>query len=105
MSGVLTIGLRTVRFVFLWAVAASVQQSSAQEHKSIQDNSFVIEEAYNQERGVVQHINAFQRLRSGELAYSFTQEWPIPDLKHQLSYSVPVERQEGATGVGDISLS
>ena len=33
----------------------------------IQDNSFLIEEAYNQEAGVVQHINLFQRnWRTGE---------------------------------------
>jgi hypothetical protein len=40
------------------------------------DNSFLIEEAYNQERGVIQHINSFARLwNSKDWAYTFTQEW------------------------------
>src|SRR5262245_17587450 len=44
----------------------------------IADNSFLIEEAYNQEAGVVQHISVFQRdWRSSAWAYSFTQEWPL----------------------------
>lgn len=30
----------------------------------IQDNSFLIEEAYNQEDGIIQHISTFERLSS-----------------------------------------
>jgi hypothetical protein len=41
----------------------------------IQDNSFLAEEAYNQEPGVVQHIQTFTPLwNSRTWAYSFTQE-------------------------------
>jgi hypothetical protein len=80
-------------------------RSSAQDAKPIQDNSFLLEEAYNQERGVVQHISAFQRSRSGDWTYTFTQEWPVPDQKHQFSYTVPVERVKPHTGVGDIGLN
>src|SRR5438552_7990975 len=56
----------------------------------IQDNSFLAEEAYNQEPGVVQHIQTFTRLwNSKTWAYSFTQEWPVPShWRHQLSYTV-----------------
>jgi hypothetical protein len=56
----------------------------------IQDNSFLAEEAYNQEPGVVQHIQTFTRLwNSKTWAYSFTQEWPVPDhWRHQLSYTL-----------------
>src|SRR6266508_301550 len=43
----------------------------------IQDNSFLIEEAYNQEPGVIQHINTFARARGGGWGYSFTEEWPV----------------------------
>jgi hypothetical protein len=52
----------------------------------IQDNSFFIEEAYNQDPRVVQHIFTVQRDRiyNG----TFTQEWPAGGLKNQLSYSV-----------------
>lgn len=92
--------------LILWSViTAFAERSSAQDTKSIQDNSFLIEEAYNQERGVVQHINTFQRLRSGNWAYTFTQEWPVPDLKHQFSYTLPILGLEDDSGVGDISLN
>ena len=46
----------------------------------IQDNSFLVEEAYNQEFGVVQHISGFTRFwDSKDWAYTFTQEWPVPE--------------------------
>ena len=71
----------------------------------IQDNSFLIEEAYNQDPGMVQHINSFTRLRNGEWVYDFTQEWPVPGVKHQLSYTIPVARVAGdagkTTGLGE----
>ena len=56
----------------------------------IQDNSFLAEEAYNQEPGVVQHIQTFTRMwNSKTWAYSFTQEWPVPKhWRHQLSYTL-----------------
>ncbi|HUS20121.1 MAG TPA: hypothetical protein VMZ25_10765, partial [Terriglobales bacterium] len=45
---------------------------------AIEDNSFLIEEAYNQEHGVVQHIQSFTRTwNSQDWVYSFTQEWPF----------------------------
>lgn len=80
------------------------------EPEGIQDNSFLIEEAYNQEPGVVQHINTLQRdLRGANWVYSFTQEWPVPGEQHQLSFSVPIQALEaspdGSWGVGDIALN
>jgi hypothetical protein len=73
----------------------------------IADNSFLIEEAYNQEAGVVQHISTFTRPDDGGAwAYSFTQEWPVGGLRHQLSYTVPVLHAAGAgTGLGDLALN
>lgn len=65
----------------------------------IADNSFLVEEAYNQEARVVQHINALLRFRR-EWAYTFTQEWPMGSQRHQLSYTVPV-----TTGLGDVALN
>lgn len=77
--------------------------------KKIQDNSFLIEEAYNQEDGVVQHIQTFQYLkRSKAWAYSFTQEWPVPKQAHQLSYTIPVlhfQEDSSGTGIGDVALN
>jgi len=72
----------------------------------IQDNSFLIEEAYNQERGVVQHISTFQRASGGDWELGFTQEWPLGGIKHQLSYTIPVQRGDvNGTGLGDVALN
>ncbi len=73
----------------------------------IQDNSFLIEEAYNQEAGVVQHINTFLRDRdTGEWGYSFTQEWPLGGVAHQLSFTLPAQGGSAAgRGIGDLALN
>ena len=74
----------------------------------IQDNSFLIEEAYNQEAGVVQHISVFTRTRgTGEWAFAFTQEWPFRSQRHQLSYTVPLQSPGSglASGLGDVALN
>lgn len=76
---------------------------------SIQDNSFLVEEAYNQEEGVVQHISGFLRLwQSKSWAYTFTQEWPVnPRPRHQLSYTIPVVNpgDPSSAGIGDVALN
>lgn len=83
---------------------------SQDEAPPIEDNSFLVEEAYNQERGIVQHINTFSRAtnRTGWM-YTFTQEWPLAGQKHQLSYTVPLARNDeasgGGTGLGDIAIN
>jgi hypothetical protein len=76
----------------------------------IADNSFLIEEAYNQEYGVVQHINAFQRSRSGAWEFTFTQEWPVqPAPRHQFSYTLVVADYDtvpaAGGGLGDLLLN
>jgi hypothetical protein len=73
----------------------------------IADNSFLIEEAYNQESGVVQHISTFARPDGGGAwAYTFTQEWPFRGMKRQLSYTIPVLEKDGSgTGLGDVALN
>jgi hypothetical protein len=83
--------------------------AAAEEHREIQDNSFLIEEAYNQEAGVIQHIQTFQYLKGGNWQYTFTQEWPVPGQTHQLSYTIPAERikadGQDDTGIGDVALN
>jgi Putative MetA-pathway of phenol degradation len=55
----------------------------------IQYNSFLVEEAYNQEDGVVQHISSFERLtNSHDWVYTQTDEWPVRTLKHQVSITL-----------------
>ncbi|HSP13987.1 MAG TPA: transporter [Thermoanaerobaculia bacterium] len=73
--------------IVLFAASAAAQNDLS----AIQDNSFLVEEAYNQEDGVVQHINVFSRdQKSGDWLYTFTQEWPVGSQKHQFSYTLPV---------------
>ena len=78
----------------------------------IEDNSFLIEEAYNQEAGVVQHIftaiyNNDSRSRGWN--FNFTQEWPVFSQDHQFSYSVPsshfIDGADRIYGIGDILLN
>lgn len=78
----------------------------------IRDNSFLVEEAYNQEAGVVQHVSTFNRRPgSAEWNYAFTQEWPLFSQRHQLSLTVPVHRTAQALGVpaqagiGDVAVN
>jgi len=75
----------------------------------IQDNSFLVEEAYNQEFGVVQHINTFSRSwTSHKWLYTFTQEWPIPGQTHQLSYTfayIDPGIASVSSGVGDFAIN
>src|SRR3954465_6636579 len=72
----------------------------------IQDNSFLIEEAYNQEAGVVQHIGTFSRSTGGDWSSTFTQEWPLGGIGHQLSYTIPVQHiEELGVGLGDVALN
>jgi hypothetical protein len=74
--------------------------------QAIQDNSFLIEEAYNQERGVVQHIGTFERASGGDWEFAFTQEWPLGGIRHQLSYIIPLQRDgTTGTGLGDVALN
>ena len=87
------------------ALAAQEKQAGP-----IQDNSFLVEEAYNQEPGVVQHISTFTRFReSKDWIYTFTQDWPVGGLAHQLSYTLPWQRLgaslDGKQAVGDIALN
>ena len=61
----------------LYGCMPAFGQNAARQEPPIQDNSFLVEEAYNQERNVVQHISTFSRLwNSKDWSYSFTQEWP-----------------------------
>ena len=96
--------------LILLATVAST--AAAQEPAPIQDNSFLVEEAYNQERGVVQHISTFARdAQSGNWAYGFTQEWPMLSQRHQLSYTLAWQHlaadagSPSTSGMGDILLN
>jgi hypothetical protein len=99
--------MRRLAAVLLFGVARAARPVDT---APIQDNSFLVEEAYNQEAGVVQHLQLFAwDWKSHGWAWTFTQEWPVPGETHQLSLSVllsRVKRVEGsATGLGDLALN
>jgi hypothetical protein len=71
--------------LLIGAPAALWSQDSA---PPIRDNSFLIEEAYNQDRNVVQHIATFAGTRNGGWEFSFTDEWPLGSVRDQLSVGV-----------------
>lgn len=70
---------------------------SAQKPFAISDNSFLVEEAFNQDAGVFQNILVFNRASGRAFSLEFTQEWPVGSIKHQLSYTIPVEAFKPAT--------
>jgi hypothetical protein len=98
--------------ILLLGVNSLGQQTAALAvEPGIQDNSFLVEEAYNQNFGVVQHISSFTRFwDSKDWNYSFTQEWPVPgDERHQLSYTLVALHSGGSpgsgVGIGDVFLN
>jgi hypothetical protein len=70
----------------------------------ITDNSFLVEEAFNQEAGIFQNIFNLRLYRHQWIA-SFTQEWPAPGIRHQLSYTLPLGKLDDGTGVGDVLIN
>jgi len=103
--------LRNLLFLAVLSPAALVSQQPAAataESKTpiIQDNSFLIEEAYNQEQGIVQHISTFRTHRgSSDFEASFTQEWPLGGITHQISYDLPLIRMNKESGIGDVRIN
>jgi hypothetical protein len=90
--------------VLLLALVAGAPPA-ADEPFQIKDNSFLVEEAFNQERGIFQNILTFTRL-AGDWNLTFTQEWPAPGVRHQLSYTIPYESvTPGGRGVGDVLIN
>lgn len=100
------------------AAAASLRAEEKDERtaRALQDNSFFIEESYNQEPGVVQHIwnatlGVTRRGGAGEKRWdlTFIQEWPIGSMTHQFSYTVPASfidaGGQSANGLGDVLIN
>lgn len=93
-----------------FAQAPSQIPAEAEGSGDIEDNSFLLEEAYNQEPGVIQHISFFNRLsESRDWAYSFTEEIPVTGQKHQFSLTMTGAhagdfRGSGA-GLGDTAIN
>src|SRR4029450_11629021 len=104
-SKVMVHALRAV-LVFLLAsqtLFAQPAQTTSEPFK-ITDNSFLVEEAFNQEVGIFQNIFGVARLR-GVWAAAFTQEWPVRSEMHQLSYTASFLNNDGNSGFGESLLN
>jgi hypothetical protein len=97
-------------------IAAVADDKAQRPIDGIMDNSFLIEEAYNQEPGVVQHIfNAVYGMNkiigpeTHALNLSFTQEWPVFSQTHQFSYTIPYgflwNNGQESDALGDVLLN
>src|SRR6266542_3365383 len=96
------------RLAALLALAGAIAspRGARAEGRPIQDNSFLIEEAYNQEAGVIQHINTFARTRGGAWGSSFPEGGRVLGQPHQASATFPAAAPEGAwAGVGPPELN
>jgi DtxR family Mn-dependent transcriptional regulator len=71
----------------------------------IADNSFLVEEAFNQEAGIFQHIFNLRAQTGGDWDATFTQEWPVLSQTHQFSYTLPYAVAAGEAGLGDVLLN
>ncbi|MPZ20764.1 MAG: hypothetical protein GEV06_23070 [Luteitalea sp.] len=106
MRGVTTwIGLALAGAMSIGAAAAAAQPPPVGSSRpfEILDNSFLVEEAFNQEPGVFQNIVGFRRT-ADEWELAFTQEWPIGSQAHQLSFTIPAVGQSTENGIGDVFL-
>ncbi len=85
--------------------AQAVRTPGAQpEPFRITDNSFFVEEAFNQEAGIFQNILGATRL-NGRWAATFTQEWPAPSQTHQISYTVGFLQGDRISGASDALIN
>lgn len=95
------------RFILILFVLALPALPAYAQDSPIQDNSFLIEESYNQEPGIVQEISLFTWSGvSHSWVYTFTNEWPINGIKHQFSYTIAATHPGGSSsGFGDTAFN
>lgn len=78
---------------------------------AFEDNSFLLDEAINQERGVMQFVSNiyFDNSRGGNFLYSFTHQIPIASRRHEVDYTLfyyyqNTSEQKGG-GFGDMNVT
>jgi hypothetical protein len=112
MSRMHALNLVCATLIFFLGAAADGAEPNEAPIDRIEDNSFLVEEAYNQEPGVIQHIFVAVYSKDSQRRgweFNFTQEWPVFSQDHQFSYSIPSfhtrEEGEDLRGIGDILLN
>jgi hypothetical protein len=95
--------------VFIALSSSAIEVCAQDQMKPLEDNSFLLEEAFNQEARVIQHIVSatFNLAANRDLSFNFTQEWPLGSQLHQFSVGVPstLLNDGGATGLNDVLLN
>jgi len=113
-SKVLVEAAKVVVFVLALAGMARAQTPSpppapVQEVKpapfQIVDNSFLVEEAFNQEPRIFQNIVGATWQEAGHWQVTFTQEWPAPGTRHQLSYTLSGGSTGQRASFGDVLVN
>jgi DtxR family Mn-dependent transcriptional regulator len=88
-----------------WARDADTQAPSDSHRPfEILDNSLLVEEAFNQEPKVFQNIFGFVRTEDDWTA-AFTQEWPVPGVRHQLSYTLTFSNDLATGRFSDVAIN
>jgi hypothetical protein len=97
--------LAALAALLMAAGAAPAQTPDPARKWEILDNSFLVEESFNQERGVFQNIFTWTRSRDGLWLAAFTQEWPVPSIRHQLSYTLTAGDAGEGAAIGDSAVN
>ena len=72
---------------------------------AILDNSFLVEEAFNQESGIFQNIVTLRLGEDDAWEAAFTQEWPIFTQTHQFSFTAAALGINGERGLDDLMIN
>ena len=76
-------------------------ESSSASPFEIKDNSLLVEEAFNQDAGVVQTFGSLQVDEGGTWTSTLTQEWPLFSHTHQISYTLAFADAGAGGGIAD----
>jgi hypothetical protein len=90
--------------IFLGVAQAAPPQTGSSRPWAITDNSFLVEEAFNQEPKIYQNIFNWSRT-SDVWQMTFTQEWPVPAMRHQLSYTLAFTGVDNVDRFGDMLVN
>lgn len=90
--------------LFAFQDSTSVKSEWRNEPMSIEDNSFLIEEAFNQSSGVIQYT-LINQLTNGSTNFNFECEFPLKRELHQLSFSIPAKLDQSFFGLEDLVIS
>jgi hypothetical protein len=82
-----------VALAFALLSAGTAHAQGRSQEFPLKDNSFFVEEAFNQEPGKVQTRFRFFRVED-DTELRIGQEWPLGSRRHQLSYTLPFRASE-----------